>query len=106
MICRPKRPANSRDIDGCARMGQRLFVAQGLQQIEPNAHVRIGTSGVETDYIAFAEQGRQIACSASLAPAVRSNQHVGQPWVQWQGCHLPSVIGSPVIRVQSCKRVE
>ena len=84
LICCAERPSNGGNIDRCAPTGQRLSVTQGLQQIEPNSHVGIGTARFKTDHIAFADQGCQITGDAPLTVAVCSNQHMGQPWVQRQ----------------------
>jgi hypothetical protein len=82
------------------------MVPHGLKLIQADAHVCILQAGIKTNYIAFAEQGRQIASNSAMSATICRNQHVGQPRMHRQGSHLPAVIGNPEIRIKSAERLE
>ena len=93
-------------IDGRALNGQGPFAPQGLKQVQPNAYICILLAGVKTNHIAFAEQGCQIASYPCIPETIRSNQHVGQPWMHRQSGHLAALIGNPAIKTQGTEGPE
>jgi hypothetical protein len=99
-------PAEGGMIDGRPLTGQGTVVPQGLNQVYPNAYICILLAGVKTNHIAFAEQGRHIASDPSIPETIRSNQHVGQPWMHRQGGHLPALIGNPGSKIQGAEGPE